>query len=346
MTTRDYQRIAVEEAWAPEELLLRYRRELESTSRSDPGFRSLWGFYGGDSDRATQLAKRLQDLGERRLRDMDAAGIDRQLVFLTPPGVQIFSAPLATSLAASCNDQLADGVRGAGGRLAGLAAVAPQDPAAAALELERAVTRLGLKGVVINSHIQGEYLDDEKYWEIFAAAQALDVPLYLHPNTPSPGLIEPLLSRGLEVGMYGFAVETGLHALRIIVSGALDRFPRLRIVLGHLGEGLPFWFDRLDYLHAINVRANRYPGVPPLQRKPSDYLRENFYYTTSGMPWEPVISFVRSVVGTERVMYAMDYPYQYVPQEVAEMERMPLNAGEKRAFFQTNAERVFALLAY
>lgn len=341
---RAYKRIATEEAWATPELIQHYVKILETRSINDPGFYSLWGFFGkSQTPRARDLFERVQDLGERRLSDMDATGIDMQLLLLTAPGVQVFDAATATALAISTNDQLAATIRQHPSRYAGLAAVAPQAPQAAAKELERCVNQLGLKGVVINSHTQGEYLDDEKFWDIFAAAEALDVPVYIHPNTPSPQMIEPFLSRGLDAAIYGFAAETGLHALRLIVSGVFDRFPKLKVVLGHLGEGLPYWLYRIDFMHAGIVRSNRSEGVKPLKKKPSDYLRENFYYTTSGMPWEPSISFVQKLMGYDRVLYAMDYPYQYVAEEVTAMDNLPLSAEQKKMFFQTNAEALFKL---
>ncbi len=341
---RPWRRIATEEAWATPELIQRYQKILATKSLDDPGFFSLWGFFGtSEAPRARDLRDRIQDMEARRLAEMDAAGVDVQLLLLTAPGVQVFEANDAAALAASTNDQLAEAIRRHPDRFAGLAAVAPQLPQAAARELERAVQRLGLKGAVINSHTLGEYLDDEKYWEIFAAAEALDVPIYIHPNSPSPQMIQPFLSRCLDAAIYGFQAETGLHALRLIVSGVFDRFPRLKIVLGHLGEGLPFWLYRIDFMHAGIVRANRHPGVRPLQRKPSDYLRENFYYTTSGMAWEPSISFVQQQMGMDRVMYAMDYPYQYVLEEVQAMEALPLPDAHKKMFFETNAVNLFRL---
>ncbi len=339
-----YQRIAAEEAWAPPEILDRYRRLLTAEpALDDPGFRSLWGFYGGTSQRATDLVARIQDLGERRLREMDESGIAKQVVFLTAPGVQVFDVPTATSLARSTNDQLAEAVRRHPDRFAGLAAIAPQDPRGAAQELERAVKRLGLKGAVVNSHTRGEYLDDPKFWEIFEAAQALDVPIYLHPTTPSPAMVRPFLERGLDGAIYGFAVETGLHMLRIVVSGALDRFPRLRLVVGHLGEGLPYFLFRIDFMHRHIVASNRYAGAKPLERTPSDYLKERFHYTTSGMQWAPAILFALSVLGPDRVLYAMDYPYQFVPEEVKVTDDLPISDADKRKLYQLNAERVFGL---
>jgi 2,3-dihydroxybenzoate decarboxylase len=156
-------------------------------------------------------------------------------------------------------------------------------------------------------------------------------------------LIAPLLERGLDGAIYGFAVETGMHMLRIIVSGVFDRFPRLRIVLGHLGEALPFWLFRLDYMHRATVASQRYAHMRPLQRRISDYLRENVYVTTSGMAWAPAIRFCQQVLGSERVLYAMDYPYQFVAEEVTATDQVPPTDLERRQLFQLNAEHVFAL---
>jgi 2,3-dihydroxybenzoate decarboxylase len=272
------------------------------------------------------VAARLEDLGQRRIDDMDATGVAMQILSITSPGVQIFDAAEGTALARAANDELAAAVAAHPTRYAGLAAIAPQDPQAAAKELERSVTQLGLKGAIVNSHTRGEYLDDPKFYDILAAAEALDVPVYIHPNTPPNAMIKPFMERGLDGAVFGFAVETGLHALRLVVAGVFDRFPRLKIVLGHLGEGLPYWLFRIDFMHGASVRANRYASQPKLERKASEYLRDNFYYTTSGMAWTPPIRYVQDVMGMDRVMYAMDYPYQFIP-----------------AFYQTNAERVFKL---
>lgn len=238
---------------------------------------------------------------------------------------------------------MVDAIRKHPDRFSGLAAIAPQDPAAAAKELERGVRSLGLKGAIINSHTRGEYLDDKKFWPIFEAAEVLNVPIYIHPNTPSPAMIGPFLERGLDGAIFGFAVETGLHILRIIVSGVFDRFPRLKIVIGHLGEGLPYSLFRIDFMHNRMVTANRYASVQKLQRKPSDYVRENIYITTSGMAWEPPILYAQSVLGVDRVLYAMDYPYQFVPEEVAVTDNLPISGEDKKKLYQSNAEKVFKL---
>jgi len=337
-------RIATEEAWASREMLTLYRRMLADNTCDDPGFRSLWGFYlNSPSPRATSIIERLQELGEPRLQDMASSGVDKQILSLTSPGVQVFDAATAVAIAVSSNDELAEAVRRHPDRYAGLAAVAPQNPQEAAKELERGVRKLGLKGAILNSHTLGEYLDDPKFWDIFAAAEALDVPVYLHPNAPSKGLIEPLLARGLDGAIYGFGVDTGMHLLAIITSGVFDRFPQLKIVVGHCGEALPFWLYRLDYMHRATVSSKRYACLKPLKKTISDYMKENVYVTNSGVGWAPAIQFCQQVLGMDRVLYAMDYPYQFAPEEVTVMENAGLAAADQKKFYQTNAEALFGL---
>jgi len=340
---RGYLRIATEEAFAPNEMFAKYREILEG-SDVDPGFRSLWGFYSASpSPRAVTIMERLTDLGERRLHDMDVTGIDRQVIALTAPGVQIMNRDDAVGIARLANDQLAEAIRNHPDRFSGMTAIAPQDPAESAKEIERGANELGMSAVVVNSHTQGEYLDDPKFWPIFEAAESVGHAIYIHPQTPSSRMIGPLLEAGLDSAIYGFAVETGMHLLRIIVRGVFDRFPDLNIVVGHCGEALPFWLSRMDYMHAASVKAGRYENMKPLKKKISDYMRENVYVTTSGMAWEPAITFCQKVLGMDRVLYAMDYPYQYEADEVRTSDDLPLSPEDKRRFFQGNAERVFGL---
>ena len=337
-------RIATEEAYAPPDLIERYKRLIAAGSTGDPGFESLMGYFlFNGSARTNAIVERLQNLGARRLADMDSTGIAKQVVSLTAPGLQIFDADTAVGLAPEYNDALAEAVRAHPDRFAGLAAIAPQNPRAAAAELERAVAKLGLKGAIVNSHTHGEYLDDEKFWDIFAAAEALDAPVYIHPQTPPPAMVQPFLEAGLDGAIFGFAVETGFHLLRLIVSGVFDRFPRLKIVVGHLGEGIPYWLFRVDFFHRGIVQTKRYANFKPLAKRPSDYMRENVYVTTSGMAWEPVILYAQSVLGADRVLYAMDYPYQFVPEEVAVTDNLPIGDAQRKLLYQTNAERVFKL---
>ena len=193
MTDRDYLRIATEGAFAPPELVAEWQAMLNRGDAADPGFVSQVGFYmTNHSERARFINERLQDPGRLRLADMDAAGIDRQPISLTCPGVQAFDTDRAIGIATLASDQLAEACRRHPERFAGLTAVAPQDPARAAKEIDRGHTELGLHGVIINSHTRGEYLDDTTFWPIFEAAEALGTPIYLHLNTPSPQMIAPL----------------------------------------------------------------------------------------------------------------------------------------------------------
>jgi 2,3-dihydroxybenzoate decarboxylase len=341
---RGYLRIATEEAFITPSILAAYKRLLADSRFDDPGFRSLWGFYGSSpSERAVAIHERLQDLGARRINDMDAAGIDRQIIALTSPGVQVFDPAEGSAFAVEANDVLHAACVAHPGRYTGMVAVAPHDPANAVKEMERGVRKLGFRAVIINSHTRDEYLDAPKFWPLFEAAEALRVPIYLHPNTPSRDMIKPFLEAGLDGAVFGFGVETGLHLLRIITAGVFDRFPRLNIIVGHAGEALPFWLYRLDYMHAATVRAKRYASMQPLRHALSHYLRNNVFITNSGVAWQPAIQFCQQVIGVDRVLYAMDYPYQYEVDEVRACDAMTIPDADKRAFYQGNAERVFQL---
>ena len=338
-----YKRIATEEAFATKELFTQYARLLHDGT-IDPGFNSLWGFYlESPAERPRAVREGLLDLDQRRIADMDATGIDLQILSLTSPGVNVLETGAARALSVSSNDELAAAIGRHPRRYAGLAAFAPQDPSHAAKEIERGVRKLGLKGAIFNGHVHNEYLDDPKFWAIFEACEALGVPIYLHPTGPANGLIQPMLEKGLDGAIFGFGVDTALHTLRLIVSGLFDRFPKLKLVLGHLGEALPFWLFRLDYMHRATVAAKRYDALKPLKRRISDYMRENVYVTTSGMASEPAILFCRQVLGSDHVLYAMDYPYQFVADEVTAQDNLPVSPAEKADFFQHNAEKLFRL---
>lgn len=338
-----YQRIATEEAFAPPEMLALYRRMFERHD-VDPGFAGLMGFYmSSPSERAQHIMRCLTDLDGLRLQHMDEAGIARQVLALTSPGVQVMDAATAVSFARTANDFLADAIRRHPTRYSGMLAVAPQDPAAAAREIERGVTQLGIHAVVINSHTQGEYLSDPKFWDIFAAAEAHDAPIYLHPNSLPANMLQPFQDCGLDGAIYGFGVETGLHALRIITAGVFDRFPKLRMIIGHMGEALPYWAYRVDYMHRATVKSQRYASMRPIRQQPSDYLRQNFYVTNSGVAWPAAVRFAQDFMGTDRVLYAMDYPYQHAVDEVGMLDAMDLAPEHKARFFQHNAEQLFKI---
>ena len=341
---RGYLRIATEEAFATREQIDCYLRMVKDGS-ADQGMVSLWGFYArSPSERATQIIERLLDLGSQRIRHMDETGIDRAILALTSPGAQ----PLpdiaeARGLAARANDYLAGQVAAHRDRYVGMTTVAPQDPEWSAREIVRGARDLGFKGVQINSHTRGQYLDHPKFDPIFCALADTGQPLYIHPATPPDSMIGPMLEAGLDGAIFGFGVETGLHLLRLITSGIFDRYPQLQIMVGHMGEALPFWVYRLDYMHQASVRSGRYPFMKPLQKTILEYLRSNVLITTSGMAWAPAILFTQQVVGEDRVMYAMDYPYQFHADEVRAHDNLDIPLATKKKLMQTNAERWFRL---
>ncbi len=341
---RGYLRIATEEAFATREQIDIYLRMVRDGT-ADRGMVSLWGFYAqSPSERATQILDRLLDLGEQRLRHMDETGIDRAVLALTSPGPQaIPDVALARGVAQRANDFLAEHVAAHPDRYIGMTAVAAQDPEWSAQEIRRGARELAFKGVQINSHIQGQYLDHPRFDPIFRALADTGQPLYIHPATPPDSMIGPLLEAGLDGAVFGFGVETGMHLLRLITTGIFDRYPDLQIMVGHMGEALPFWIYRIDYMHQAGVRSKRYAHLRPLRKTILEYLRSNVLITTSGMAWAPAILFTQQVVGEDRVMYAMDYPYQFVADEVRTHDLLDIPLATKRKLMQTNAERWFRL---
>jgi 5-carboxyvanillate decarboxylase len=292
---RPYKIIATEEGFTLPEVLLAQARYMQSAT-DEPGMVKRAAPASG-----TPGAFRALTDWSIRVAEMDRDGIDTQLLLLGAPGVQIFDADEATAMARLTNERATDeAVRKYPGRFALLAAVAPQDPAGAARELERAVTRLGAKGGVINGHTKGEYLDDDKFMPIFEAAESLDVPIYIHPREPSPQMLAPYMEWSLETAAWGFAAEVSLHVLRMIWAGVFDRYPKLKIVIGHAGENIPYALNRLDIsykksLVSPSFSAARRPTAA--KRLPSEYFRENFYCTTSGINWAPTINFMQTVLG-------------------------------------------------
>jgi len=341
---RKYRRIATEEAWAPPELFETFREMLTASAVDDPGLQSLMGYYAmGDSDRPQFIRRRMTDTDSIRLEEMETAGIDHQILSLTSPGVNPLAAQPATELAQLSNNRLAEIVRKNPVKFSALAAVPFTAAEAGAGELERAVNQLGLKGAILNSHVRDSYTDRPEFYSFYEAAEALRVPVYLHPNAPSARLLGAFQERGLDGSIYGFGVETGLHLLRLIVSGIFERYPGLKMVVGHLGEAIPFWINRIDYMYQRQIAAGRYEHVAPLAMKPSEYLRRNVWITTSGVNWSNEVMFTREMMGADRVMYAMDYPYQYEPDEVAAMDALPMSDYEKQRFFEGIATDVFGL---
>jgi 5-carboxyvanillate decarboxylase len=258
---------------------------------------------------------------------------------LSGPGLESLDAASGTKLSRQINDEVAGAVSKHPKRFAGFAAIAPQNPEAAARELERAVKELGFKGAVINSHIRGEYVDAKKYWVIFESAERLGVPIYLHPKQPPPDMLKPYLVYPiLASATWGFAADGGLHAMRLVFSGFFDKYPGLKIILGHLGEAIPFWLERMDNRWQWETQGDAVSRQP--QNKPSHYFKNNFAVTTSGMFWEPAIRFVCTVLGAERILFAVDFPYEASQEAVQFMESLAIPDDDKDKIFHRNAERL------
>jgi 2,3-dihydroxybenzoate decarboxylase len=290
----------------------------------------------------TTAYKRLYDRGELRLEQMDAAGIDFQILSLFDPGVQDETdVRRAVDLASRANDDLAETVRGKPDRFGGFATLATQDPDAAAAELHRAVSELGLVGGLINGHCQGRYLDDPAYVGLFECAQELGAPIYLHPTTPHPAVMDawfaPYVGDGLHLASWGFAAETGTHVLRLIYSGLFDRFPRLQMIIGHLGEMLPFAAYRIDRYYGLGGDTS----ARKLKRLPSEYLRTNFHVTTSGNFCPSAFACTLEVIGAERVMFSVDYPMDDNKAGADFLAAYPMDEAVRRQVGSENARRLF-----
>jgi len=321
-----YERIAVEEGFTSPEIAAERRKLMPA------------GFVPPPFQKATFEA--LMDLGEGRIKAMDRDGIAKQVCLISGAIFQDLDPARGSEMAALANDQLAAAARKYPDRIAGLAAFAPRDPLRAARELERSVKTLGLKGGIINSHSAGEYLDDRKFWPIFEAVQAMDVPIYIHPRDPSPQMIQPYDVFGFKIG-WSWAAETGTHIIRLIGAGVFDQFPKLRIIIGHMGEGLPFHLDRIDNRYVWeHEMAGR---TPKLKRKPSDYLRDNLVVTTSGANYAPPLLMTMQALGVDNILFAADYPFEDVAASVAAMDAMPIADSDKRKIYSENAKRVFKL---
>lgn len=322
-------RIAVEEAWSIPE----HFKALAAVSEGD------WNNLDVENVRLLghgtgPIPINLLDT-ERRLAEMDSLGIDMQLLSLTSPGVQIFEIETAVALAALANDRLADVVTANPSRFGGLASFAPQDPRRAAKEMERAIHKLKLNGFIVNSHTGNEYLDEAKFWPILEAAEALGRPIYLHPRCPSDGMAAPFRDYRMRAAIWGFQAETGTHAMRLILSGVFDRFPKLQIVLGHMGENIPFHLWRSDNWY--KKRASAYPSKLP----PSEVMKRNFHITTSGVEHGPALRYTIEVLGAERILWAIDYPYEEMAPAVTFMNSVDIPEAQRSAIYHRNTERLF-----
>jgi uncharacterized protein len=295
------------------------------------------GFFPADAE----VPPGIGDLDARRIADMDAAGIDLQVLSHTVPAVEALPAAQAIELAAMANDAAADAAERHPGRFAGFATLPVGEPDAAARELERCVSEHGFVGAMVNGHVNGRYLDDEFFWSIFEAAARLEVPIYLHPNRPPTAVFEasysglpPLVSAMLATGAWGWHAETAVHALRLIAGGVFDRFPRLQMILGHMGEGLPALIWRADSV--LNP-------VCSLERPVREYFGANFHITTSAFFDRAAFAAAVAAIGVDRLLFSVDYPYSRNPVARAFLDGLDLTADERERIAHGNAERLLAL---
>jgi 2,3-dihydroxybenzoate decarboxylase len=282
-----------------------------------------------------------------RLEDMDRCGIERMVLSLTQPGIQgIPDRAIAVDTAKRMNDDLADIVAAHPNRFEGFAAVALQDVRAAGDELERAILQLGFKGALINGYSNigdmdtAQYLDEPPVWDFWARVEALGVPLYLHPRSPLPS--QRRIYEGYPVladSPWGFGAETAAHTLRLILSGLFDRFPRLRIILGHLGEGLPFLLPRVE--HRLRHMS---PEVRGKQLKPvTFYLRENFYVTTAGNFRTQALIDTLLEIGSDRVLFSVDSPYETSEEQTDWFDSLPISETDRSKIGRLNALQLIRL---
>jgi predicted TIM-barrel fold metal-dependent hydrolase len=291
--------------------------------------------------RAERLVRDLCDLGEGRIAQMDAAGIDIQVLSLTAPGVEQMEAAEAVALARETNDALAEAIAQRPTRLSGLAALAIAAPDQAAKELERRFSDRGFVGAVINGHQRGRYLDDKFFWPVLEAAEGLGAPIYLHPTKPPRPVIEasfggfaPVVTEMLAGPGFGWHIETAVHVLRMVLGGVFDRFPKLQVVIGHMGEGLPFFMQRVDVMP---------PELTRLKRPVSAYLRDNLHYTFGGFNFPPTFLDLLLEIGVSRIMFSADYPYGSMDKARAFLDQIPVSAADRALIAHGNAERLFKL---
>jgi len=285
---------------------------------------------------------------DERLRDMDKAGIDMQVLSATLMPNDKSTAAEAKTWAIDTNNAFAKVIDKYPDRFSSFAAIALHEPEEAARELERAVTQLGFKGALIGAE-KRTFLDEPEYWVLLETAEKLDVPIYLHPKVPAEDMIGPYLKYPiLSRSMWGFAAEAGLHAMRLILGGMFEKFPRLQIILGHLGENIPFQLWRLDnrWMNEKNGKEGMFaadPSAVNMKKKPSEYFKNNFYVTTSGMFWEPALKLVHTAMGPDRILFAVDYNAESNMEAVKFIESVNLNNEDKEKICHGNAERLLKL---
>jgi 2,3-dihydroxybenzoate decarboxylase len=257
-----------------------------------------------------------------------------QVVSHLQPGAQLFEPEISVTLARQANDLLHEGIQVRPDRLAGFATLPTPNPEAAADELERTVKELGFKGALITGETHGSFLDDRKFWPIFERATMLDVPIYLHPAIPKESVVNayydgyrsndyPILMGAV----WGFTVDTATHALRLMLSGVFDEYPRLKIILGHLGEALPFLLWRLEWTYK---NLTKKAGL-------SECFRKNFYVTTSGNFSQSALHCAIMELGVERILFAVDWPFNSNVEGVEFVQAASIKPEQKAQIFAGNA---------
>ena len=285
------------------------------------------------------IAEQNADLGAQRLAHMDAAGVDVQVLSFGSPGTQGFGPEIAIPMARDANDRAYEAVKAHPDRFAAFAALPTADPKAAARELERAVTKLGFKGAMIHGHTQGSFLDEKKYWVIFECAQSLGVPIYLHPTYPHPDAIKAYFTgyEDLARAAWGFAVDTSCHFLRMVFAGVFDAYPDFKIILGHLGEGLPF------AMHRLNDHTYRSAAKRGLKKTPLQYLKDNMLVTTSGNWYEPAFLCTLLALGADNILFAVDWPFEPNTTGIEFLKKLSISDADREKIAHGNAERILRM---
>ena len=288
------------------------------------------------------VVEKLSDVGDARIAEMDAAGIDVQVLSLNSPGVEQMEPDGAVSCARDANDFLADAIKRHPERLAGFASLPIQAPDQAAAELERCVRRLGFKGANINGHTRGRYLDNAMFEPILACAETLNVPVYLHPTIPPKPVVDalyggfsPAVSSVFAAGGWGWHIETAVHVLRMILGGVFDRHPKLQVATGHMGEALPFMLPRAN--------KNLSQSLTKLQKPVADYLRQNLHYTFGGFNFAPTFLNLLLEVGVERIMFSVDYPYVGMQDACSFLQHLPVSDADRERIAHGNAEALLKM---
>lgn len=296
-------------------------------------------FLRGRPD-SNSIISRICDIGKGRIAEMDSAGIDVQVLSLGSPGIEQLSAKEAPSVARYVNDKLADAVKKYPTRFVGFASLPVITPDKAAKELERMVTKHGFKGAVINGHIQERYLDDSYFWPVLECAEALGVPIYLHPTPPPQAIIKasftgnfsPQVTSALSVGGWGWHIETAVHIIRIVLSGAFDKYPNLQFIIGHMGETIPFMMPRMDSVMKPELTKLKFPM--------STYLRKNLSYSFSGFFNIPCFLDLLFQVGIKRIVFSIDYPFAPMEAGLLFLNQLPIAPEDKELVAHVNAERL------